>query len=149
MSFTESLGERIKRLRLNAKLTQQELAILIGKSKGNVSGYEKGNFEPSANTIIELAKCFKVSTDFILTGTKIENSINNLTEGERDILELIHPLSPKEQQRVIGVVENYLGKQVNSGDSSSNMPISTENIHKEMQKYSTDNLEVIKKLVRK
>ena len=50
----KSIGDRIKMLRKAANLTQSQLGELIGKSKGNISGYENGTYDPSASTIIEL-----------------------------------------------------------------------------------------------
>ncbi|MEG2537350.1 MAG: helix-turn-helix transcriptional regulator, partial [Hydrogenoanaerobacterium sp.] len=64
-----TIGERLKNARLIHNMTQQQVADAIKKSKGNVSGYENGAFEPSASTIISLAECFNISTDDILIGT--------------------------------------------------------------------------------
>ena len=64
----DTIGERIKYLRRKQGLSLQELADIIGKSKGNISGYENNKYEPSAQTILALAKYFKISTDWILSG---------------------------------------------------------------------------------
>ena len=82
----DTIGERIKKLRKAANLTQEELGKAINKSKGNVSGYESGKFEPSANTIIDMSKCFNISTDYLLLGE--ENKILNFTEEELEIINL-------------------------------------------------------------
>lgn len=105
----ETLGDRLKSLRQKAGMTQQQVAFAIGKSKGNVSGYENGSFEPSANTIIKLSECFNISTDYLLLGEDECASTNNpLTEGEEEIMNLVHPLAERDKIRVAGVIENYL-----------------------------------------
>ena len=53
------LGARIKSLRIEAGYTQPQLAEKIGVSKAVISFWENGVNEPKA-------KCFKVSTDYLL-----------------------------------------------------------------------------------
>lgn len=72
-SEINTIGQRIKYLRISRGLSLQELAELLGKSKGNISGYENDKFEPSAKTIISLAKYFEISTDWILNGVSFQN----------------------------------------------------------------------------
>lgn len=64
----QTIGERIREKRIRNKLTMQDLAEALGKSKGNISEYEKGKYEPSAQTVISLSRLFKVSADWLLTG---------------------------------------------------------------------------------
>ena len=73
-----TIGERILSKRIELKMSMKELAEALGISKGNISGYEKNTFEPSAQTIIKLAKLFNVSTDWLLCG---ENYVATNTEG--------------------------------------------------------------------
>ena len=61
-----TLSERIKTLRLEAGLTQAELAKKCGLSRSAVNGWEVGVSVPSTQYIIELAKIFHVSTDYLL-----------------------------------------------------------------------------------
>lgn len=69
----ETIGTRIKNLRISKGLTLEYVSKSIGKSKGNISSYENNKYEPSAQTIISLATLFNVSTDYLLTG---KQSIN-------------------------------------------------------------------------
>jgi DNA-binding XRE family transcriptional regulator len=61
-----SLAQKIKLLRDNAKMTQAELARTLGLSRSSVNAWEMGLSVPSTQYVVELAKKFKVSTDFIL-----------------------------------------------------------------------------------
>ena len=61
-----ALSERIKTLRVEAGLTQAELARKCGLSRSAVNGWEVGVSVPSTQYIIELAKIFHVSTDYLL-----------------------------------------------------------------------------------
>ena len=46
------VGKRIKELRANAEISQQELGDLVGVSKVSISGYESGNRIPSLEILI-------------------------------------------------------------------------------------------------
>lgn len=56
---------RLKQLRKQEKLTQEELAELIGVTKRTVSHWEKYGFS-SADKLQKLAECFEVSITYLL-----------------------------------------------------------------------------------
>ncbi len=74
------VGENIKRLRLQHKMTQKNVADKLFVTVQAVSRWEKGDVEPSISTIVELARIFGVTTDEIL-GVDQENTANNETNG--------------------------------------------------------------------
>ena len=57
------LANNIKHLRQRGKLTQEDIATQIGKSKGNVSAYEKGKSLPPIDVILQLCDIFQVNLD--------------------------------------------------------------------------------------
>lgn len=57
---------RIRFLRLNKKLNQQELSKIINVSQASLSGYERGKYEPDNKTLLNLASYFGVTTDYLL-----------------------------------------------------------------------------------
>lgn len=57
---------RIKLLRLNHNMTQEELCKVINISQASLSGYENGKYEPDNKTLIQLAAYFNVSIDYLL-----------------------------------------------------------------------------------
>ena len=61
-----SIGTRIKDLRKEKELTQEELAKQINTTQDSISLWEKDKRIPDTIYIIALAKFFKVTTDFIL-----------------------------------------------------------------------------------
>lgn len=58
--------ERLKLLRIEKKLSQPELAQLIGVSKSMISFWENGINEPTISNLIKLSQVFDVSTDYLL-----------------------------------------------------------------------------------
>lgn len=57
---------RLKELRLQKGVTQQEVARAIGCSANNYARYERGEREPDCATLKLLSKFFDVSIDYIL-----------------------------------------------------------------------------------
>ncbi len=59
-------AERLKELRTDRGLNQIELSAAIGVSKGIISLWENGLREPGMFSLIQLAKFFDVSIDFLV-----------------------------------------------------------------------------------
>ena len=62
------LGARIAALRRSAGMSQAELADRLKISPSAVGMYEQGRREPSGDMLVQIARVFQVSTDFLLTG---------------------------------------------------------------------------------
>lgn len=60
------IGERIKNLRESAGLSQAELARKLGISRSSINAWESGLSAPTAAYIIEMAKLFHSTSDYIL-----------------------------------------------------------------------------------
>ena len=63
-------SHNLKTLRLYKKLSQPQLALELGVSKGMISFWENEKYEPTATNIIVVAKYFNISIDDLLL-TKI------------------------------------------------------------------------------
>lgn len=59
-------GKKLKELRLNAGLTQKQLAERIGVTKSVISFYELRERTPSPDILIKLSGVFHVTTDYLL-----------------------------------------------------------------------------------
>lgn len=134
------INERIFYLLKQKKKTAKELSDFIGVKQSSISAWKNGSF-PSSKYIIRISEFLDVSPTFLLTGKDEQISKSELSEGERDLLYLVHDLTNKEQQRVVGVVENYLGKRSNSETIPKN--ILKSNSNEDFYK-----LESVKKLAR-
>ncbi|OUN05705.1 hypothetical protein B5G43_11855 [Flavonifractor sp. An92] len=60
------LSERLKELRLANQKKQDELAELLDLSYSAYKRYEYGEREPTASTIVRMARYFNVSSDYLL-----------------------------------------------------------------------------------
>lgn len=72
-----SFGDRLKELRLKSGNSMEQLSKLINASSSRISDWENGKNDPSSKIVVVIAKYFKVSTDWLLTG---EESIRTIEE---------------------------------------------------------------------
>lgn len=70
------IGDKIKELRKELDLTQEELASKLSLSRQCISRWENNSNEPSINDIIRLARMLDTSTDYLLGETKIKKRYN-------------------------------------------------------------------------
>lgn len=90
-------GVRVRTLRKNSNMTQQDLARKLGLTKSVISAYETGLRMPSYDILISIARIFKVSTDYLL-GIEQRNNVDlsGLSEEETNaILNLIKAMQKK------------------------------------------------------
>ena len=64
--MTQMIANQIRYLREQRGLTQADLAKKLGLTRSSVNAWEMGVSVPSVQYVIELAKIFQVSTDYIL-----------------------------------------------------------------------------------
>jgi phage repressor protein C with HTH and peptisase S24 domain len=64
----ETIGERIRRVRKELKLTQQEIAKSIGVSPTSVVFWERGETTPKGSNLISLCKKLRVDPQWMQTG---------------------------------------------------------------------------------
>ena len=64
------LGDKIKKYRENKKMTQNDIANILGVSAGTVSKYESGDLEPSIESLKRLSELFEISMDELLADDK-------------------------------------------------------------------------------
>lgn len=57
---------RLKELRTEKKLSQQELGLAVNMSKMAVSHWESGHSEPSISQLIILSEFFDVTVDYLI-----------------------------------------------------------------------------------
>ena len=92
--FFMKWNKRIRDLREDNDLTQEDLASQLGISKRTLLRYESGVSEPTISVLISLSLLFNVSVDYII-GTKDtteidEISIKNELDHVIQSLSLIH-----------------------------------------------------------
>ncbi|MBQ2741262.1 MAG: helix-turn-helix transcriptional regulator [Oscillospiraceae bacterium] len=80
-------GNKIKALRSEQGITQQQLAKKLGLVRATVSAYEQGIKYPSIDVLIKLCSFFNVSSDYLLgLSDNKKLSVSELTDEQINIL---------------------------------------------------------------
>lgn len=70
----------LKTLRKTKKITQEQLAEIIGVERSSIAKYESTNTIPSIDVLLKISNYFNVSLDYLLENKQNEKT---LTKGQR------------------------------------------------------------------
>jgi transcriptional regulator with XRE-family HTH domain len=101
-----SFAQRMIALRRERSLTQQGFADATGIHVQQIKRYEAGSSQPSAEALKKIAKCFGVTTDWLL----FEDSERGPDEDLRLQFEAMSQLTPEEKNVARAVLEGLLLK---------------------------------------
>lgn len=104
--------KNLKKLRLEAGISQQKLAEIIGTSQQSINKYENHSVEPDINTLIDMANYFKTSVDYLIGHTDINHIIENiyhydLNDDESNLVNEYRKLTDGEKHSINTVIKNY------------------------------------------
>ena len=86
----EMVADRIKFLRESNNMTQSDLARQLGITRSSVNAWEQGISVPSTQYVVELARLFNVSADYLLG---VDASANlNITGLNEDDVKLVYQI---------------------------------------------------------
>ncbi|MBQ8459390.1 helix-turn-helix transcriptional regulator [bacterium] len=81
------IGKKIKELRIQKSLTQEQLAKRLWVTKALISAYETGSRFPSLEVLVQLAYTFNVSIDYLLGVNKKQViDVSNLSPSQIEIV---------------------------------------------------------------
>lgn len=106
----ETFGQRLSRLRKQRGITQVEMAELIDITQPNISGYERDLVRPPIDTVIEIAKVLKVSTDDLLLGSKSNKAEPMVSRNLLKRVVMIQSLPKRDQQALLRTIDAFLAK---------------------------------------
>lgn len=110
------VGEKIKYLRCNQLMSQEELANLVGRSREEITMWETGGRKINTDTLKDIAKAFNVSTDYLLGLTDYESAeisnreINKLTGLSDEAINNLININKHHNKNILPII-NYLLEQ--------------------------------------
>ncbi|MCP5050622.1 MAG: helix-turn-helix transcriptional regulator [bacterium] len=66
------LGQRIKRIRLDNNMTQNDMAEILELQRTSITHIERGKYGPSLKSLVILRDRFDITIDWLLTGEKVK-----------------------------------------------------------------------------
>lgn len=90
MVYLPELGTKLKQLRSQRNISQVALANQLGVSKSVISSYENEIHLPPYDVLIQMARLFGVSTDYLLgaSGNRTVN-VDGLTDAQVEAITMI------------------------------------------------------------
>ena len=92
LNIKKSLGLRIRELRKSRKMTQEQVAELVGIETANISYIETGRFAPSVETLAKLSEILEVSLhefymfEHLKSVNELKNEIINALNGNEKLV---------------------------------------------------------------
>ncbi|MDY4064667.1 MAG: helix-turn-helix transcriptional regulator [Ligilactobacillus agilis] len=80
------IGQTIRDLRKQKRMSQTELAKIIHVSQQTVTAWETGKAEPSSSAVSNLADYFNVTTDYLLGRPEKKKEKQNVELTDDDII---------------------------------------------------------------
>ena len=77
-----AIGERIKELRTQKKLTQSALAKIVGLTYIQIGRYETQKSNPSSDVLQKMANALDTTTDYLMIGSQDDVVAAQLTDKE-------------------------------------------------------------------
>lgn len=81
-----TFGQRLRMLRLENNLTQEQLATKLDVTKSNISKYESDSLEPNIRVLKSLSLIFGVSVDYMIGAGLFEEKSFKLVTSYKDII---------------------------------------------------------------
>lgn len=100
-------AERIRERRKQLRISQEDLADVLGTTQSQISRYEKGENDPTGEILAALASALETSADWLLGLTddvaRPVTSKSDLSEDEKQLLEIYRRKSPEVRRKVLDV----------------------------------------------
>lgn len=111
----------LKKLRVRADMSQNELARLMNVNQYIISYWEKGRSEPSISQILKLSDIFKVPSDYLLGKGVIRTEdddefytvVRNIELDAKDevnkkLIDLLDKLDENQKNKIIELINSFV-----------------------------------------
>lgn len=103
-----SQGAKLLKLRLEAGISQAELAALIGESQQSVAYWERAEKPPRSDVLVKIAKVFGVKLEDILNIATETPNKSGPTGRLQTLFKAVARLPRNQQQKVIEFVSAFV-----------------------------------------
>lgn len=76
-----TIGERVKQARKQAKLSQLEVGVALGVSDKTISGYESGRISPPIDKLMKIANLLKKPVGFFIGVDSRQYNVSSRLRG--------------------------------------------------------------------
>ena len=101
--FLRDMGQRIMVRRKALRMTQEELAEILGVSTQMISNLELGKKAIRPENLVRVCEALNLSADFVLTGLNTQTAVDVVAEKLIQLSE--------EELRMVGDLINYMNSK--------------------------------------
>ncbi len=99
------LGQKISKIRKEKKLSQSDIAQVVGVSRDAISKYERGDIVPSVENAKKIAEVLSVSLNYLVSENDVQEVIDNsMIQRVREI----QKLSENDQNTIVNVIDAFI-----------------------------------------
>ena len=98
-------GNRLKEARINKGLTQEELAQIVGVTKGAIGNYESEVSSPKENILIKLMQTLDVDANFLFQDLVGAAPDVSLSQDEKSLLADYRSLSKEGKEYILQTMD--------------------------------------------
>ncbi len=103
---------KLKELREQEKLTQQEIAQKLNATQQNYARWESNKNYPNIDMLIKIADYYKVSLDYICNHKNLGTTeIGYLNESQKELINAIKKLNEINTIKAIGYISGLIAGQ--------------------------------------
>lgn len=107
-------SDRIQLRRKQLKISQEDLAHLLGSNQTQVSRYERGENNPTGEVLSKFADVLNTTADYLLGRTDIPDrplrGEGDLGEYETELIHLLRQQDSETQQRIFNAIKALVPK---------------------------------------
>ena len=94
---TNTIGSRIKEMRLKKGMTQEQLAEQLCTTKPLISQYENNKIDIKSSIVVELAEIVNTTAGYLVNG---EVTADGMDEQMKELMQMFNGLGSEQMKRV-------------------------------------------------
>ena len=107
MENSEQFGKRLKSIRIQRELSQEELAFKCNMQQSHIGQIERGQKNPTLDTLIKISNGLNISlTELLDFDTNVKNENTNKTINK--INAYLVALSSKQQEQILAIIKTFV-----------------------------------------
>lgn len=121
------IGDRIRKLRMAAGLTQGELGKMLNIKPSTVGMYERGCRRPDGEMVVKICEAFHVSSDSLLgmsetacEAVDLIKEMSNRIRWDRGIMLNGAPMSDRDREKLLNAIEVATQVMISQSNNSDN-----------------------------
>ena len=108
-----TIGANIRAYRQEIDMTLEQLSEKVGLAKSTLSRYESGAYEPSFDTVKDIAEALDVHPALLygFVDVSYDSWFNELPADQQSLLMMFSSLDPLQKKQVLDYIEFLIGRK--------------------------------------